>query len=748
MYAARHVARRIAIAQQGLPFDIEYHSVAEVDAFEARLRDGGKYIYGASGLAIGTQSLTVEEAQWMRNEQLLVQCDHAYAVTRYGYVVNEEGVIQRFTFRSAQSLLFEVISGLEDDDVAIEIMILKARQLGMTTLVELLILFRIIFSYGVNSVIASADRGKTKMMSKKLLMAYDMLPVWLRPAYTSRIESEQGELTFGALSSGVYFQHGNQMSGIARGSTPTIYHLSECASFSNAADQIEASLFKAVHASSRIFGILESTGEGNEGWWAETWHYSKANWPTCRLCPLFFPWVLGTDLYPKPDWMRKRPLPIAWYDKRLPDTKEHVARVEAYIASTPILRRHLGAGWRMPLQQQWFWEVNHEEAKAKGLEATWYQEMAGDDIEALQRSAESVFGHDTMIEVREGAVKEFFAYGLSGQSIEDDQEPPSEDIDYGTHDNPKSRIPVIFNSPRGESYRWELIPLKHDTAHLMSLQSRNADAFMEYANGKLMVFHPPKPGIDYSIGVDTSNGMGQDYTVISVTAPAQRHGMPDVQVAEYRSPYVSHVEAYAFIMCIATYYSQFMEDSTPHRQPIVGIEQILSVGDVAQVQMRKMGYGRFHAFIRYDGKDLKKSKSRKMGWYTNSWSRPILIDSFVHSVQNGWYVVNSPWLMEEMEHFEVHYTKAGKEKKEHEDGEHDDGLFASAISEIIVNDIKTMTERSKKRFMGDLSGQALPPVDIEPWRGNRVATGPDANRIVSTSDIVYSSTKEMEGWAR
>ena len=732
--------------EQGIPIRLTHHEVWEVEEFEERLRKGNKYHYDSTGLPVATKNLSVQESQWMLNEQLLVMCDAAYALTRYGYVTDEEGVIRRFTFRLAQLLLFNVISDLEELDAAIEIMILKARQLGMTTVVELLIMFRIIFSNGVNAIIASADRQKSKMMGKKLLMGYDMLPIWLRPQYTSRVETENGELTFGQLNSGVYVQHGNQMSGIARGSTPTLYHLSECASFTNAKEQIEASLFKAVHASPSIFGILESTGEGDEGWWAETWHYSKENWAsrTCRLCPVFFPWVIGRDLYPKPAWLRMRPVPEAFYERRLPDTREHVARVEAYIACTPLLRKQLGSNWTMPIEQQWFWEVGHEEHKAKGMEAIWFQEMAGDDIEALQRSQESVFGYDVMVQVENAAKQDFQAFGISGQSIEDDFEPPTEDIDYGSHDNPKPREIVMFNSNRGDSYRWELIPLKHNAEYLASLKTK-PDAFRDYANSKLMVFHPPEPGFDYSIGVDTSNGMGKDSTVICVTAPAQRRGEPDVQVAEFRSAYVSHVAAYAFVMCIAAYYSRYMENSTPHRNPIVGVEQIASVGDVAQVQMRKMGYTRFPSFIRYDGKDLKKQKSRKIGWYTNSWSRPILVDSFVHSVQNGWYVINSPWLIDECKHFEVHYTASGKEKKEHEEGEHDDGLFAAAISEIIVNDLKSMTERSQKRFSA-LNSQLLPPVNVEPYQGQVISSKPGAGRAISMEDIVYSSTAEMDRW--
>src|SRR3979490_2057631 len=101
---------------QGNPFSLTHHEVWEVDEFEERLRKGGKYLYGTTGLPIATQNLTTEEARWMLNEQLLVMTDAAYALTRYGYVTDEEGVIRRFTFRLAQLLLFNVISDLEELD--------------------------------------------------------------------------------------------------------------------------------------------------------------------------------------------------------------------------------------------------------------------------------------------------------------------------------------------------------------------------------------------------------------------------------------------------------------------------------------------------------------------------------------------------------------------------------------------------------------------------------------------------------
>lgn len=152
--------------------------------------------------------------------------------------------------------------------------------------------------------------------------------------------------------------------------------------------------------------------------------------------------------------------------------------------------------------------------------------------------------------------------------------------------------------------------------------------------------------------------------------------------------------------------------------------------------MRKMGYTRFPPFIRLDSKKLQPGKSNKLGWYTYSWSRPILIGNFIHSLQNGWYELNSPWTIYECEHFEAHLTAGGKVKQEHEDGEHDDGIFAAAISIQIARGLQSMTERSKKRFMGDLSASRLPPIDVRPFAGHTFSTSEDKNGLVSLDDLM------------
>ena len=721
MYAESCVHARLDQMEREFDLKLEYHTVAEVDDFERALIRDNKYLYDEFGRPHSTQNLTEFDRHWMLNEQLLVMCDAPYALTRYCFVKNEENIIGRFSFRVPQRLLFDIICDLEERGAAIEIMILKARQLGMTTLVQLLIALRIIFSYGVNAVLSSADQTKTSEMSHMLLLCYDMLPVWLRPEATSRVESDRGKLLFGHQASGVSFQHGSQKLGIATGTTPTIYHLSEVALYADPVKLIDEGLWKAVHASASVLGFLESTGRSNKGWWAETWYYSRKHWPLSRMCPVFLPWFCGRDIYPKPAWLTVRPVPPGFAPNR--DTRLHVAKCELYVRSDKLLSKHLGSDWRMPLEQQWFWQVSHDEAKQKGFESSFLQEMAGDDEEALQRSEESVFGHDTILEIDTRRERSYETFAIVGQSIEDAHEPDPQYIDYT-----RERIPVRYSSRKGQAYRWEFIPV-----HFPSTLREDDPSDVA---GVLLIFHRPQPGIAYSIGVDTSEGKGEDSTVISVWTYGAK-GQPDTQCAEFSSPFVNHVEAFAFVIAIAAYYGQYMsQESTKWREPYVSVEQVMSVGDVCQDQMRKMGYTNFHKMVRYDKKRVSKKKALSLGWFTWGWSRPILTGNFVHSTQNGWAIVNSPWLIEEMRHFEVHVTSTGKEKLEHEEGEHDDRIFAAAMAIFCPHDMDVLANRSKKRLTEQVS---LPPVDTSPYAGQVITSLQMRDtRTTTLEDIVYA----------
>jgi hypothetical protein len=739
MYSDSKVAERIEIARQELEFRPEYHTPSEIDEFERRL--GAKYAaeYAAARAAAqGAEDpvkafqislmrdlanpdnprLSPDEVRWMKNERALVMCDAAYFLTRYYWISNRENLTQRFTFQAGQKILFDCIAEMEERGLPIEIILAKARQLGMTTLVEGMMLLKIMFDYGVNGVVASADRSKTREMVKKIFFAYDKLAWWFRPLTSKRVESDQGQIIFNATDSGLSFQHGKQTNPIAMGSTPVCYHLSEVSSYPDAEDLIEVGLFKCVHPSPRVLGILESTCKGDEGWWYETYWNAKSQWGRgrSRLMALFLPFFCGTDMYPNPVWLRGHPIPTDWRPE--PETRMIISESEIYVTSSPVLSKVLGKGhpWKMPREQAWYWECNYIEHRDKGMENTWWSEMPHTDQAAFVGSYDNVFGKPVIAEAWSKRETVYNVYAVVGQSIEERHEPDPEEVDYEV-----ARVPVEYRSRRGDVYRWELVPMlwKERFRSLEDRALRNDDSHM----GKFFVWLPPEPGYDYALGIDTSNGIGSDNTVIAVSRRARNSQEQDIQAAEFRSNVVSHVEAYAWAMAIAAYYARFMGEGSggfgpgvPHREPYVSVEQIAAVGDTCQLQMSKMGYSRFHQMIRYDSrpKDMKKSKSRKRGWYTTTWSRPMLTDGFVILVQNEWYKVNSPYTLNEMQHWEIHLTAGGKEKFEHGGESTDDGIFANAMAAFCPNDLKPMAERTAKRFMGPAAQSEGPALDLTP----------------------------------
>jgi len=740
MYAPSRVSQRIDQAQREFNVTLEHHSIADIQSFEDHLKRYNMYSLDQNGAPKGTQNLTQFEHDWILNEQLLVSCDAAYALTRYAYLKDDDGTIHRFNFRVPQRIFYDIISDLEASGRTLEFIILKARQLGMSTLVELLIGIRIVFGYGVNAVIGSADQTKTAEMAKMIRLFYDYLPVWLRPELTRKVESDRGLMGFGKCQTSVSFQHGAQMSGIARGTTPTIYHLSEVATYTDAENQIESSLLRAVHASPNVFGALESSGEGDKGWWPDRWRSSRDFWHkrAARHCPLFLPWFCGVEMYPKKQWIDYDfPIPENWYPNH--DTREHVAKCELYVDSNQLLKKHLvedqhrrgvhsGLRWRMPKEQQWFWEFGHEEAKRGGTTAKWYQEMCADDEEALQHSITSAFSHQTLAEIETRREKVFDMFCIVGQSIEADHEPTTEYIDYD-----KPRIPIKYTNTRDETYRWELIPLLEK-----QIQPNAKDAGT--ATGVLFIWAHPQPGVRYSIGVDTAAGRGEDSTAISIWALGKNDDDPDTQVAELASSYINHAEAFAFVLGIAAYYGMYMKEfAGKWREPYVSIEQLASVGDMCQKDMSSMGYSHFHMMSRYDGKNPRRDKAvaRKRGFFTGTWSREALTSYFAVCAKNLWLIINSPWLLEEMRTFEAKVTATGRTKLEHEDGKHDDRVFAAAMACFCPHDLEPIAARSKKRSVNPTT---LPPLNLQPSRPSNVFSPKDMTQteIATVDDLAYS----------
>ena len=593
-------------------WNLEYHTIPQVDRTVKHFQD-------LVDLDRGTlrRPLKPDEERWIRNERAICQADFNYWSSRYAFIRTTDERLIRFSPNVAQQIVNDFRSDLELAGKSISMQDLKARQLGISTDTEMVITHRVVFYPNVNAVVASSDPQKSMLMAQIMERAIDNLPWWMAPRMTSH---KKGELIeFGGQDSGITIQHGTQVSGIARGSSPSIAHLSELIDFDNPEQLVDASLFRAMHESPWLVLILESTALGRGNWWHDTWKLSKEGYKLglARLFPVFLPWFVGVELYPNETWIRNRPVPQNWKPEGI--TLRHADRAAAYVESNQNIQKYLGKDWRMPVEQMWFWEVTRYEYKEKGLLAQFYSEMPADDIEAFQSNRLSVFDAEILSVYRENTGKRpEGVFGITGPGVPLRLQPDRRDVD-------KDRPAISIDAD------YKFVPL---------LFSAGGDP-----QGKLFIWEWPKPNFEHGIGVDTADGVSQDSSVIQVVRKGDFVLYDDVQCAEFAASEANSADLAPIAYAILKFYSVRVRGQERQAKAVI---ECAGNGSNTQHELRKMGWRNFHQWVHYDAKKMDLNRAQRIGWYTNAWSRPMMMDYLIKALRDGAININSPWFVDEM----------------------------------------------------------------------------------------------------
>ena len=664
----------------------EPHSIDEVELWSKRLRE--VFEIDAKGNIFQTRALSKVERRFIANERAMCAASCYYFLTRY-YWIKAKSRILRFAFRQGQWILWKMLQELDAAGVSKLLQILKARQLGISTLAEGIMTWGALFIPGVSSQIGSADGQKTQIMLGMMTLAIDQLPPWLPPTQTrSKTASDRALLEFSRVGSLIMVQPGSIRGGMGQGATPTMVHLSEVSQYTNPVQQLDEGLFKALHEGPELVVLLESTGDAahrSAWWWKEQWIANRDNYwsGNAKFLPVFLPWHTTPELYPGEEWLKKFPMPADFSPND--DTIAHIRRAEAYVHSAEMLRRVLGQDWTLPKEQQWYWQFNHEDHKRRRVEKSWYRQMPCDDYEALLGEHDKVVGQEAveLMESTVAKVEDTPVYQIAGDGIMAKYEPKDGDVWNG--DDAPARFRCHWTTPRREKLEWMFIPL-------VPVKASSFDPLE-----RLLIWEEPQVGFDYSMGIDTGMGVGGDRSIIEVT----RYGTdadPDVQVAEWASDSVALDDVYAYITSIAAFYSRHMTQK-PH--PKIAIEMKRKFGDGPYHVSKLMGFHRWHEWGQgFDRKtfEVRVGKHGRIGWYTNEWSRPLLLSRFQSAVENGWYIVRSKWLAEELAGLEQKTMPSGKTRTDHESGGHNDRVFAAAMSYFTLHQWDVMAERMKKRY--------------------------------------------------
>ena len=178
--------------------------------------------------------------------------DRRWRLNNLYWITNEKGERISFKLNWAQEKLLGELHHLN--------VILKARQLGFTTLIDLYMLDECVFNSNVRAgVIAHTREDAENFFRDKVKFPYDNLDEAIKHANPATQDSAR-HLSFQNNSS---IRVGTSM----RSGTLQILHVSEygkiCAKYPEKATEIQTGAFNTVHAGQMIF--VESTAEGQEG---------------------------------------------------------------------------------------------------------------------------------------------------------------------------------------------------------------------------------------------------------------------------------------------------------------------------------------------------------------------------------------------------------------------------------------------------------------------------------------------------
>ena len=157
---------------------------------------------------VPTRKLSDIEALWVLSESTLCKLDFHYYCKRYVKIEDWSGRIVPFQPNRAQRIVLARMAKMEEQGLALMMMFLKARQLGITTLFQAVLSHRVFLYRNVNAPTGSAEPDKSRKMVKKLEFIWNNLPWWLRPRRTAYRAGEL--LEYADLNSSIDVSWGNQ----------------------------------------------------------------------------------------------------------------------------------------------------------------------------------------------------------------------------------------------------------------------------------------------------------------------------------------------------------------------------------------------------------------------------------------------------------------------------------------------------------------------------------------------------------
>lgn len=645
------------------------------------------------------RALDAEEERFVVASRLRVAVDAPYYLETFVWIDEEgHGLRPLYPLWDSQTFLLARLAALEQrhhqqqapDGLLINA--LKARQVGFSTLGSALVSHRIFTQPYIRAISGSDVEEQATYLLKMVERIYAHLPWFLQPqkvAYRtgrylqlgnhSAVKTAWGKTTRGALQ-----DEGGKKGNIERGRTNSVVHISELATWDHP-EQLDTSLMPGVPRSPDSLVLFESTAELAGDWWHKHWQACEDGTSPRDWSNIFMPWCVRAD--------RKLPAPPDWVPS------DHTRAVQTSIERE--MPRYTGSAIRLSRDQLYWYESERAFMIKKGRMLDFYKEYPSNPQECFQYTGRSVFSFEDLERIdaaarplidvwrvepaREIAELRRLApdADLRAAALQTDRRPPAP-----AKIRPIGGADLNFQVPPGYGFR-RLAPAELDA--LPSLR-HSVLAIYEYprARGRRR----------YIMGVDVGDGIGQDYSTITVVRePTLDEIMEDV--AQFVSNTVKP-SALAYI-CDAIGRLYCDEDGIEALAAIELNNHGATVQDLLQLHL---GYTHFYVWEVVDAAQAEGRFTKRIGWTTTARTRPILLEKFNDMVTTvdpisglADFRINAAITRAEMRFF---VTEGTLGEAEHAKGQHDDAIFGSAIAGFVAHrmaggEAEPIAERRRRR---------------------------------------------------
>lgn len=222
--------------------------------------------------------LTSFEQSFINSEIERAMRSFRYYAENYHVIPTEGEGLAVIQFWDSQEIIDKTI---EDEIIKTgkaKVIILKARQLGLSTYSEARLFHKTIFTEACNSLVVAQDPDQVDYLFNMSRTAYECLPWWMRPearyeakgAYLMFDRKREGDrLTNPGLRSQILCQASNKATGVGVGKTLRCVHLSEISLWDDP-DVLTKHIFPTMNAPD-VLGIMESTARGRNNAWHHLW---------------------------------------------------------------------------------------------------------------------------------------------------------------------------------------------------------------------------------------------------------------------------------------------------------------------------------------------------------------------------------------------------------------------------------------------------------------------------------------------